>query len=77
MVTQLLAPAVQTTALQSSPTPRVRACASSLITDAGEGAARRFLEFFTVNIRNPNTRRTYAGAAMQFLDWCEGRESPT
>lgn len=29
---------------------------SALITGAGERAGWRFLEFFTVNIRNPNTR---------------------
>ncbi len=34
-------------------------------------AARRFLEFFTANIRNPNTRRAYARAAVQFAVWCE------
>jgi hypothetical protein len=31
-----------------------------------ESAARRFLEFFTANIRNPHTRRTYARAAVEF-----------
>ena len=39
---------------------------------AGSGA-RRFLEFFTVNIRNPNTRAAYARAAAVFLRWCEGQ----
>ena len=33
-------------------------------------AARRFLEFFTANIRNPNTRRAYARAAVEFAAWC-------
>ncbi len=42
-----------------------------LITGAGERAAWRFLEFFTVNIRNKNTRKAYARAAGQFLSWCE------
>ena len=28
-----------------------------------QDAARRFIEFFTANIRNPNTRRAYARAA--------------
>ena len=36
-------------------------------------AARRTLEFFTANIRNPNTRRAYARAAAEFAAWCEGR----
>ena len=31
-----------------------------LIADAGEHAARRFLEFFAATIRNPNTRMAYA-----------------
>jgi site-specific recombinase XerD len=45
----------------------------TLITGAGEHAAKRFLEFFTVTIRNSNTRRAYARACLEFLDWCEGR----
>jgi site-specific recombinase XerD len=31
----------------------------------------RFLEFFTAQIRNPNTRRSYAKATIEFLRWCE------
>ncbi|MBV8093757.1 MAG: hypothetical protein JO110_11075, partial [Acetobacteraceae bacterium] len=31
----------------------------SLIADAGEPAAWRYVEFFAANIRNPNTRRAY------------------
>jgi site-specific recombinase XerD len=34
-------------------------------------AARRFIEFFTANIRNPHTRRAYARAAVEFAGWCE------
>lgn len=41
-----------------------------LISQAGERAGMRFLEFFTANIRNPNTRRAYARAANEFLTWC-------
>ncbi|KRB18264.1 integrase [Mesorhizobium sp. Root695] len=33
----------------------------------------RFLEFFTANIRNPNTRKAYARAAIDFLAWCGDR----
>jgi len=33
----------------------------------------RFLEFFTANIRNPNTRKAYARAAGDFLTWCADR----
>src|SRR5262245_6024702 len=45
----------------------------ALIADAGDRAARRFLEFFTANIPNPNTRAAYARAVGQFLRWAEGR----
>ena len=38
-----------------------------------EKAAERFFGFFTVNIRNRNTRRAYYKAACRFSDWCEGR----
>ncbi|MGD9714075.1 MAG: tyrosine-type recombinase/integrase, partial [Thermomicrobiales bacterium] len=44
-----------------------------LIADAGERAAWRYIDFFTANIRNPNTRRAYARACSQFLAWCEER----
>ena len=33
-------------------------------------AAQRTLEFFTANIRNPNTRRSYARAVSEFSHWC-------
>ena len=34
---------------------------------------QRFWEFFTVNIRNPNTRRAYFKAVQGFAAWCEER----
>lgn len=40
---------------------------------AGDDGIRRFLEFFTVTIRNKNTRLAYAHAVRQFFDWCEIR----
>jgi integrase/recombinase XerD len=43
------------------------------ITRAGERAAWRFIEFFTANIRNRNTRAAYAQAVTQFFQWCEAR----
>jgi site-specific recombinase XerD len=43
------------------------------VVDAGDAAAWRYLEFFTANIRNPNTRRAYARACSSFLQWCEQR----
>jgi integrase/recombinase XerD len=45
----------------------------ALIADAGDGAARRFFEFFTANIENDNTRAAYAQAVAQFLRWAEAR----
>jgi integrase/recombinase XerD len=45
----------------------------ALVNRAGERAAGRFVEFFTVNIRNKNTRAAYGQAAGAFLRWCEGR----
>ncbi|MBI3950576.1 MAG: hypothetical protein HY314_08995 [Acidobacteria bacterium] len=35
-----------------------------IITTEGGQATRRFVEFFTANIRNRNTRRAYAHAVM-------------
>ena len=35
-------------------------------------AAKRTLEFFTANIRNPNTRKAYARAVDGFAAWCAG-----
>jgi hypothetical protein len=38
----------------------------ALIAGADDRAALRFMEFFTVNIRNRNTRAAYARAAAVF-----------
>jgi len=43
------------------------------IAPAGEKAAWRFIEFFTANIRNKNTRSAYAHTIAQFFAWCEKR----
>ena len=45
----------------------------ALIADAGNSAGWRYVEFFTANIRNPNTRRAYARACGRFFAWCDGR----
>jgi site-specific recombinase XerD len=45
----------------------------AFIADLGDQAAWRYLEFFTANIRNPNTRRAYARACVRFFAWCEDR----
>ena len=36
-------------------------------------AATRFIEFFTANIRNSNTRRAYLRAVTNFADWLQAR----
>jgi site-specific recombinase XerD len=45
----------------------------ALVADAGEHAAWRYIDFFTANIRNPNTRRAYVRACNQFFAWCDER----
>lgn len=43
----------------------------ALVAAEGERAAVRYVEFFTAQIRNPNTRAAYAHACDRFLVWCE------
>ena len=43
----------------------------AVIADAGDHAARRFLEFFAAQIRNKNTRMAYYRAACHFFAWVE------
>jgi site-specific recombinase XerD len=43
------------------------------IARAGEKAAYRFIEFFTANIRNQNTRKAYFRNAAHFFDWAGSR----
>jgi site-specific recombinase XerD len=45
----------------------------ALVASLGDTASWRYVEFFTANIRNPNTRRAYARACSQFFTWCEQR----
>jgi site-specific recombinase XerD len=42
----------------------------------GHDRGRRFWEFFTVNIRNRNTRKAYFIAVSKFSEWCEERKLP-
>ena len=42
-----------------------------LIDRAGPSTRKKFFEFFTVPIRNANTRATYYRAIEQFLAWVE------
>ncbi|MGI9434949.1 MAG: site-specific integrase, partial [Geminicoccaceae bacterium] len=42
-----------------------------IVADAGDGAAMRFIEFFTAQVHNPNTRKAYGRAAMDFCHWAD------
>ena len=53
--------------------PHSHALIPAQIASAGADARRRFLEFFTANIRNRNTRQAYALAVSNFFRWCERR----
>lgn len=44
-----------------------------LIARAGKQATKRFIEFFTANIRNRNTREAYYRALVDFFAWCDDR----
>ena len=43
----------------------------AIIAQAGDHAARRFIEFFTATIRNAHSRRAYGRAVADFLTRCE------
>src|SRR5215211_2085123 len=51
--------------------------AAALVAAAGDRAAYRFLEFFTAQIRNPNTRRAYVRAVGAFCAWLEAYGVPS
>jgi site-specific recombinase XerD len=58
------------------PSPAVAAASAgvvvtAIIADAGDQAARRFLEFFAATIRNKNTRMAYYRAICRFFAWCD------
>lgn len=48
-----------------------------LIASLHPPAQSKFFEFFTAQIRNMNTRRSYAKATVEFLAWCEARGTRT
>ncbi len=45
----------------------------SLVQWSGERAALRTVEFLTVSVRNPHTRRAYLRAVQRFSAWCATR----
>ena len=58
----------EASALPATPRPTTPALFSLT-----EHAERRFWEFFTAHIRNPNTRLAYLAAVRRFAQWCERR----
>jgi hypothetical protein len=42
----------------------------AILADAGDRAAKRFLEFFAATIRNKSTRMAYRQACCRLFDWC-------
>lgn len=42
-----------------------------VVSNSGEQATYRYVEFFTAQIRNPNTRRAYLVSTTQFFTWCQ------
>ena len=56
-----------------TPEPQSEILLPALIANADHDTAQRFIEFFLVNIRNKNTRSSYAQAIKQFLEWCDER----
>src|SRR5580692_7043586 len=69
----LIPPAALATTTATSVEPPADLLVPALIADAGDAAGWRYVEFFTANIRNPNTRRAYARACARFFAWCEDR----
>jgi hypothetical protein len=51
---------------------RARMAVPAIVADAGDTAARRFLEFFAATIRNKNTRMAYYRAVTDFFAWLDG-----
>jgi site-specific recombinase XerD len=48
----------------------------AIVVAAGPKARKRFLEFFTAEIRNEKTRRAYGFAVARFTAWCESHGLP-
>jgi len=59
--------------LDASSPAAAGAAVPAILASAGEDAITRFIEYFTVHIRNPHTRRAYFRNAVRFLRWCESR----
>ncbi|MFB6232464.1 MAG: tyrosine-type recombinase/integrase [Salinibacter sp.] len=53
--------------------PQLRQTLPAVLQDAGEDTADRVIEFFTAEIRNPNTREAYGRAVRRFFRWAAQR----
>jgi integrase/recombinase XerD len=62
---------IEASAPVKASTLRTTLAVPAAIADAGDHAARRFLEFFAANIRNKNTRLAYYRAVCHFFAWVE------
>jgi site-specific recombinase XerD len=54
--------------------PQLRQTLPAVLQDAGEETSDRVIEFFTAEIRNPNTREAYARAVRRFFRWAAQRQ---
>ena len=68
-------PTRQLTVIQVAKSQQMAVAATAIVpgivADAGDQAARRFLEYFAANIRNKNTRMAYYRAVCRFFAWCD------
>jgi len=62
---------VPTVVVPRLPAPVIGKHFPVLIAGLGTKGKKRFMTFFTDNIRNKNTREAYFRAAFQFFAWCE------
>jgi site-specific recombinase XerD len=63
---------VTSTLLRRSPSSAAAAAVPALYAPTAQ-AAKRFIEYFAAHIRNPNTRRAYFHAVLEFSRWCEAQ----
>jgi hypothetical protein len=62
---------VETAAPVTTSTLHSSLAVPAMIADAGDRAARRFLDFFGASIENDNTRMAYYRAVCSFFAWLE------
>src|SRR5271169_2197293 len=62
---------VETATPVTTSTLKISLAVPAMIAEAGEHAARRFLDFFAASIDNDNTRLAYYRAVCSFFAWVE------